>query len=78
MRLVDIDKLKEEIENGEGKPWVGDSMDDVFWIEECMDKAPTAYDIDKVCQKLSEAKDMDELIDYDHAVKIIKNSVKDD
>lgn len=35
-------------------------------------RTPSAYDIDKVCRKINENKDMDNLIDADHAIKIVK------
>ena len=34
---------------------------------------PVAYDVDKVCKKINENKDMDNLIDADLAIKIVKS-----
>lgn len=34
---------------------------------------PTAYDVDKVCRKINENKDMDNMIDADFAIKIVKS-----
>lgn len=34
---------------------------------------PIAYDVDKVCKKINENKDIDNLIDTDHAIKIVKS-----
>ena len=33
---------------------------------------PVAYDVDKVRRRLNEAKDMDNQIDADHAIKIVR------
>lgn len=37
-----------------------------------LDAIPVAYDVDKACRKINENKDMDNLIDADHAIKIVK------
>ncbi len=64
MRLIDADKLRKEIHM---------SYSDDLGIREVIDKQPTAYDADKVCRKISENKDMDNLIDADYAIKIVKS-----
>lgn len=42
-------------------------------ISSLLDKQSTAYDMDKVCRKINENKDMDNLIDADLAIKIVKS-----
>lgn len=42
-------------------------------IQEKIENLPAAYDVDKVCRKINENKDMDNLIDADHAIKIVKS-----
>ena len=43
-------------------------IDIMFKVKEL----PTAYDVDGVCRKINENKEMDNLIDSDHAIKIVK------
>lgn len=43
-------------------------IDIMFKVKEL----PVAYDVDKVCRKINENKDMDNLIDAYHAIKIVK------
>lgn len=63
MRLIDADRLKEVIDRNIAHP-------DVF--KEIVDIQPTAYDVEKVCMRINEAKEMDNLVDGDHAIKIVK------
>lgn len=42
-------------------------------ISSLLDNQPTAYDVDKVCKKINENKDMDNLIDADLAIKIVRS-----
>lgn len=45
-------------------------------VDKCRQRVldlPSAYDVDKVCRKINESKDMDNLIDADHAIKIVKS-----
>lgn len=42
-------------------------------LEQAIAEQPTAYDVDKVCRKINENKDMDNLIDADLAIKIVKS-----
>jgi hypothetical protein len=39
---------------------------------EAFKNAKPAYDVDNVCRKLSEIRDIDNLIDCDHAKKIVR------
>lgn len=54
MKLIDLDALREEIENGKDKPKTYDGAGEVDWIDDCMEKAPVAYDVDKVLEQLEE------------------------
>ena len=42
-------------------------------VMECLSDIPTAYDLDRICRRISEYKDMDNLLDADHAIKIVKS-----
>ncbi len=63
MRLIDADLLKEK-----AKDYFISPDGALKLIEE----QATAYDVDNVCKKINENKDIDNLIDADHAIKIIK------
>lgn len=52
MKLIDLDALCEEIENGKDKPKIYDGAGEADWINSCMEKAPVAYDLDKVVERL--------------------------
>lgn len=41
--------------------------------QEEIENLPIAYNVDKVCKKISENKEIDNLIDADHAIKIVKS-----
>lgn len=56
MKLIDLDALCEEIENGKDKPKIYDGAGEADWINSCMEKAPVAYDLDKVVEQLEESK----------------------
>lgn len=66
MRLIDAENLKEFL------CALMEAGAEYNGIIELLDKQPTVYDINKVCMSLNEAKDMDNLIDCDHAIKIVK------
>ena len=67
-RSAVIALIEKEIESKLSYLEHGAQIDILFKIKEL----PTAYDIDKVCRKINENKDMDNLIDADHAIKIVK------
>lgn len=42
-------------------------------IVRIIDEQPAIYDVDKVCKKINENKEIDNLIDADQAIKIVKS-----
>lgn len=52
--LISRKALLEEIENGKGKPKIYDGMQEVSWINECIQNAPTAFDLENVIEQLKE------------------------
>ena len=74
-RLIDADKLinvmndryNEKVNN------VPDNLAEGFMqMEKLIKEQPTVFDVDKVCRKLNEYKDMDNLVDVDCAIEIVK------
>jgi uncharacterized protein YqgQ len=53
MRLIDADKLLEDLEECYDDCDIQDMLD-FFGIYECIKKQPTAYDVDKVVKELDE------------------------
>lgn len=47
-------------------------LDVVYAVLQVIEEQPTAYDVDKVCRKINENKDIDNLIDVDYAIKMVK------
>lgn len=69
MRLIDADLIMTTIK-------VTPQFDDVYELFEGLIKHfPIAFDVDKVCKRLSENRDMDNLIDVDHAIKIVNSAL---
>jgi len=91
MRLIDADELKKALNSGGGESVdINISKDMPLWkivdtiiqaYRKCLfaelEKMPTAYDVDKVCRKINEDKEIDNLIDADHAIKIVKAGMKE-
>lgn len=46
----------EEIESGKDKPKIYDGMQEVSWINECIQKAPIAFDVNRAIEQLKELK----------------------
>jgi len=42
-------------------------------LEQAIDEQPAVYDVDKVCRRISENKEMDNLIDAGYAIKNAKS-----
>lgn len=70
MRLIDADKLFVNMDKG----MQGSARDYLKFYQMAVRDEPTAYDVDKVCKEISENKEMgmDNWIDADHAISIVK------
>jgi hypothetical protein len=83
MRLIDADTLLENYNLKNMHKYNADGSLNreatntlmLYEVADMIKDAPTAYDVDKVRKKLSEAKDIDNLIDCDHAIKIVKQGI---
>lgn len=78
-RLIDADKLIEELKNlAKGQISSCPNIAEFFVsirvdrIIDILNSQPTVFDVDKVCRKLNEYKDMDNLVDVDCAIEIVK------
>ena len=72
MKLIDLDALCEEIENGKDKPKIYDGAGEADWINSCMEKAPVAYDLDKVVEQLERVSVEEPLTDNGVKVGTVK------
>lgn len=70
MRLIDADAFIEylglDAENARE-----DNVGEIVTLED-FDRQPTAFDKKKVKMKISENRDIDNLIDVDHAIEIVE------
>ncbi len=64
----------EQHRNDEEISWTGyDWLLKEDAIIDIINSQPTAYDVDKVCRKINENKEIDNVIDADCAIKIVKS-----
>jgi len=71
MRLIDADALIHELHSGIFSCPDCKKDYEYLGIDDYIRNQPTAYDVDAVCRKINENKDIDNLIDGDHAIKIV-------
>jgi hypothetical protein len=87
--LISRKALLEEIKNGTNKPAIYDGAQEANWIMECINKLPTAYDVDNVVEQLERRKcskqDAKEDSDcqarnrhIDMCIRVVKGAVKDE
>ena len=78
---VNIQKLQDEIDDARTEVqkivYEAQSFSTMEMIRVIREQ-PTAFDVDKVCRKLNEYKDMDNLVDVDCVIEIVKVGGIDD
>lgn len=52
--LISRKSLLEEIKNGKDKPKIYDGMQEVSWINECIQNAPIAFDLEILVEKIKD------------------------